>query len=187
MNPILIIGLGNPGPKYDNTRHNAGFLVVDALAERLGLSWKKKRLMKVEMIETRVGDRKVILAKPQTYMNLSGRAAAALMKKFRVALEDVWVVYDDVDLDLGTLRVRVGGSAGGHNGIKSLLSSLPSDQFVRFRVGVGAAPDRMPLENWVLSRFRDSERSDIDSVIQTTVEKIETALERGVETVTVKK
>src|SRR3989344_2597173 len=141
----LIVGLGNPGTKYAQTRHNAGFLAVDALAGELEAGMKKKFLLPVEMGETTIAGEKVVLAKPTTFMNLSGKAVAALARKFRVTPERIIVISDDVALPLGTVRVRVGGSAGGHNGLKS-ISDMIGENFTRVRIGVNAPPPNIPLE-----------------------------------------
>lgn len=148
----LVIGLGNPGAQYAQTRHNAGFMAVDALAKELEVTMKKKLLLPVDMGEARMSDEKVILAKPTTYMNLSGKAVGALARKHNVMPERIIVLSDDVALPIGTIRVRVGGSAGGHNGLKSIIETL-GDGFVRVRIGVGAPPSNIPLEAYVLQTF----------------------------------
>lgn len=150
----LVIGLGNPGTRYAATRHNAGFMAVDALAHDLDVTMKKKFLLPADMGEARVGDRKVVLAKPTTFMNLSGKAVGALARKYTVMPEHIIVLSDDVTLPLGTIRVRVGGSAGGHNGLKSIIETL-GPEFVRVRIGVGAPPSQIPLEAYVLQKFGD--------------------------------
>lgn len=152
---MFIVGLGNPGTKYDKTRHNAGFLVVDDVAKRLGLSFSTNKEMNAEIAEGNVDGVKWILVKPTTFMNRSGEAVQKAMKKWNVAVGDVIVAVDDVALPLGTVRVRTGGSAGGHNGLKSLIQSLGSDSFSRIRVGVDAPPQNFPLEDWVLARIPD--------------------------------
>ena len=149
----LVIGLGNPGPKYSKTRHNVGFRVLDRLAEMLQVTWKRDAGTKSEVIETQYLGDKLILAKPQTFMNLSGEAVQALAKRFKIAPADIWVVYDDVALPLGTLRVRLDGSAGGHNGIKSLIEHLNTQAFARFRLGVNLPSEGIALEDYVVQRF----------------------------------
>ena len=132
----LIVGLGNPGPKYAHTRHNVGFDVLDALAERLGVSISREK-EKALLGECFVGGSKVILALPQTYMNLSGEAVSRLVNWYRVPLENLLVVYDDIDLAQGAIRIRKNGSAGTHNGMRSIMELLGSEAFPRLRVGVG--------------------------------------------------
>ena len=178
---LLIVGLGNPGKEYVNTRHNAGFLALDALAEALQTSWKLDKSAKAEVSETRYFDKKIILAKPQTFMNLSGVSVASLMAKFKIAPADVWVVSDDVALTLGTLRVRTGGSAGGHNGLKSIIESLGTDTFVRLRIGINEPPASIPLENYVLQKFFKDELKTLSGVTEKTREIILKSIAEGVQ------
>ena len=154
----LVIGLGNPGPKYEQTRHNVGFRVVDRLAEMLQVTWKRDASSKSAIIETQYLGDKLILAKPQTFMNLSGETAQALAKRFKITPANIWVAYDDVALPLGTLRVRLDGSAGGHNGIKSLIEHLNTPAFARFRLGVNLPSEGIALEDYVLQRFAADEQ-----------------------------
>lgn len=159
--PRLIIGLGNPGEQYAITRHNVGFMAVDALANELDLRFSKKLFIKALVAEGNVDGQKVILAKPTTYMNHSGQAVKALMKKYRVDIADLIVVYDDVDIELGEVRQRDKGSAGGHNGMKSIIQHLGTQEFPRLRIGVGSAPERMPLDKWVLGKFIKNELEEL--------------------------
>ncbi|MDQ5952277.1 MAG: peptidyl-tRNA hydrolase, family [Patescibacteria group bacterium] len=178
---LLIVGLGNPGKEYVNTRHNAGFLALDALAGALQESWKLNKSAKAEVIETRYFDKKIILAKPQTFMNLSGQSVTSLANKFGIDPQNVWVVSDDVALPLGTLRVRKGGSAGGHNGLKSIMEKLGTDEFVRFRIGVNEPPANIPLENYVLQKFSKAESGSLKNILAKTQETLLHALANGVE------
>lgn len=155
--PLLIVGLGNPGTQYTYTRHNIGFLILDELCKDLHLSFSPKLSLQADIAETNIDGQKIILAKPTTFMNASGQAVQALAKKFRVEPSRIWVVYDDVAIEFGTLRIRDTGSAGGHNGIKSIINMLGTDAFTRIRCGVGAPPEHFPLDKWVLSRFSESE------------------------------
>ena len=148
----LIVGLGNPGAKYAGTRHNAGFSVIDELAERHNIkvdTCKHKALIGKGVIN----GEKVILAMPQTFMNLSGESVRAIMDFYKLTVDDLIVVYDDIDLDVGKIRIREKGSAGGHNGMKNIILHSGSQDFVRVRVGVGKKPEHMDLEDHVLSRF----------------------------------
>lgn len=181
---ILIVGLGNPGKEYAQTRHNAGFLALDALAEALQEKWKVDKASKADVIETRYFDKKLILAKPQTFMNLSGQSVFSLMKKFNIETHSVWIVSDDVALSLGTLRVRTGGSAGGHNGLKSVIERLNSEDFVRLRIGIDEPPTSMPLENYVVQKFSRSELKKLAAVIEKTREVILKSIAEGVSDVT---
>lgn len=148
----LIVGLGNPGAKYAGTRHNAGFSVIDELAER--------HIIKVDTCKHKaligkgvINGEKVILAMPQTFMNLSGESVRAIMDFYKLTVDDLIVVYDDIDLDVGKIRIREKGSAGGHNGMKNIILHSGSQDFVRVRVGVGKKPEHMDLADHVLSRF----------------------------------
>lgn len=156
----IIVGLGNPTAQYNGTRHNVGFSVIDELAEKYNISMdgkKHKAIYGKGMIE----GQKVILAMPQTYMNLSGESVRELCDYYKVAPEDVIVIYDDIDLDVGKLRIRKKGSAGGHNGMKNIIKHLGTEGFPRVRVGVGEKPKYMDLADYVLSRFKKEELEDI--------------------------
>lgn len=148
----MVVGLGNPGPRYENTRHNAGFIVVEKLAARLGLSFKREKLFEAEL--AKYGDEKgqLFLLKPQTYMNESGRAVSRLASYYKVRPEDVLVVVDDVALETGTLRFRPEGSHGGHNGLRSMAAHF-GQKYPRLRVGVGEAKGPHDLSHHVLSSF----------------------------------
>lgn len=153
----LIAGLGNPTKEYDKTRHNVGFSVIDVLADRyrIDISEKKhKALCGRGVIE----GQKVILLKPQTFMNLSGESIRAAADYYKIAPEEMIVIYDDISLDPGQLRIRLKGSAGGHNGIKNIIANLGTQDFPRIKVGVGAKPPRMDLADYVLSRFGAGEQ-----------------------------
>ena len=152
----IIIGLGNPGKEYHRTRHNVGFDVIDVLSEKLGIA-----LTKIDMHgligEGFVGGEKVILVKPQTYMNLSGQCVTELISWYKAPMENVMVIYDDIDLPLGNLRLRASGSAGTHNGMRSVIGLLGRQDFPRLRVGVGKKPEGWELADWVLSHYQTEE------------------------------
>ena len=152
----IIIGLGNPGKEYHRTRHNVGFDVIDVLSEKLGIA-----LTKIDMHgligEGFVGGEKVILVKPQTYMNLSGQCVTELISWYKAPMENVMVIYDDIDLPLGKLRLRASGSAGTHNGMRSVIGLLGRQDFPRLRVGVGKKPEGWELADWVLSHYQTEE------------------------------
>ena len=150
----LIVGLGNPGAEYKNTYHNCGFLSVDALAEKLGVSLKKSECHALTA-HIFVNGNKVILAKPQTFMNLSGKSVWALAAKYKLERKDLIVVYDDVDLPLGTLRFREEGRPGTHNGMKDIVERIGSSEFKRLRVGIGEPPERMQLSDFVTGRISE--------------------------------
>lgn len=176
---ILIIGLGNPGDKYVATRHNMGFLALDQLAEDIGEGWSVNSEMKAEVIETNIDGTKVILAKPQTFMNKSGEAVQALAAKYKIDTNNVWIVYDEASMDFGKLRVRLEGSAGGHNGIKSIIQHLGTETFGRVRIGIGEAPEKMDLEDWVLSKYSASEVLVLETLLQKVSQTLEDAIQKG--------
>jgi PTH1 family peptidyl-tRNA hydrolase len=158
----LVVGLGNPGRQYAGTRHNVGFDVVDALAGRLNASWEAAP-RGIEALMARAPG--VVLVKPLTFMNLSGTAVTGLMQFYKLPAEDIVVIVDDVNLELGRLRIRRSGSAGGHNGLKSIIGSLGSEEFARMRMGVGRGDARRDLADHVLSRFDAAERADVEALI----------------------
>lgn len=180
----LIIGLGNPGDQYEKTRHNAGFMVLDALKSELGLRWSNKETMQAQVAETNIDGKKVVLAKPMTFMNNSGEAVQKLAHAYKFAPCEVWVVYDDATLPFGILRVRLEGSAGGHNGIKSIIKHLGAEDFVRLRVGVGEPPEPIAMEDWVLGKFDKKEQAEIESVKEKLAEKIIKSIKTNLESVT---
>lgn len=152
----LIVGLGNPEARYDGTRHNVGFDVIDLMADKFGIGLdtvKHKGIYGKGKIEGQT----VILLKPMTYMNLSGESVSQVAAYYKIAPEDIIVVYDDINLDVGRLRVRGKGSAGGHNGIKNIIAHLHTEDFPRVRVGIGKKPPKMDLADYVLSHFSDEE------------------------------
>jgi peptidyl-tRNA hydrolase, PTH1 family len=158
----LIVGLGNPGRKYDGTRHNVGFDVLDVLVERHGLTWESAP---AEAVIAKWRSRSALLAKPLTFMNLSGHAVGDLLRFFKIAPADLLVVVDDVHLEVGRLRARSGGSSGGHNGLKSLIALLGSDDFARLRLGVGRGDARRDMADHVLAKFDPEERSIIGEAV----------------------
>jgi PTH1 family peptidyl-tRNA hydrolase len=176
---IIILGLGNPGDEYEHTRHNAGFMAMDALAKKQNATWKEADAFHGWIAETHIGEQKVLLAKPWTYMNASGRTAKALAQFYKIAPSQIIVVADDVSLPLGTLRVRMEGSAGGHNGLKSIIEHLGTDVFPRIKIGVDAEPANVPLEAWVLSRFSKDEVKLLAPVLKDVVEVLEDAAHSG--------
>ena len=156
----LIVGLGNPGDKYDHTRHNAGFDVLTILADKLGITTAKRKGSALIM-EGQIGGEKVILCKPQTYMNLSGAAVQELMAFYKLSPDQLLVIYDDIDIPQGHLRIRRGGSAGTHNGMRSILACIDTQDFARIRVGIGENPDPYELADWVLSHYNTPEERQI--------------------------
>jgi PTH1 family peptidyl-tRNA hydrolase len=177
----LIVGLGNPSEKYERTRHNVGFDIVDLFCHELGVQPKFRRDYHARILEGHLESQKIILAKPQTYMNLSGTAVHAIVSYYDIPLEDIIVIYDDFNLELGLIRVRRGGSAGGHKGVKSIIGSLGSDAFPRIRIGIGQPPQDMEIIDFVLSRFSSEERDEIEKVEQTAIEAIKVMIFEGID------
>ena len=177
----LVVGLGNPGPEYRETRHNVGFLVVDELTKRWRVSdgWREK--FGALQIKTTIGDEPVIVAKPLMFMNLSGEAVQALAGFYQIDPPDVFVVTDDVALPLGRLRARREGGAGGHNGWKSVIQHLGTQAFARMRVGVGRGDDRRDLSDHVLGRFEAGERDIVSAAVLRAADATETYLRDGIE------
>ncbi|MES2709879.1 MAG: aminoacyl-tRNA hydrolase [Verrucomicrobiota bacterium] len=172
----LLIGLGNPGPEYENTRHNAGFMILDRIASKLGAAWANER--KFHGWFARADG--LFLLKPKTFMNLSGKSVAAVSGFFKIPPSDMLVIYDDVALPEGRLRMKPAGSAGGHNGIKSMIASLGSDQFPRLRFGVGAAEEKS-LVGHVLGRFDPAEADVLHKSLEKAAEAAIFATLRGLE------
>lgn len=176
----MIAGLGNPGAEYAKTKHNAGFMLVDALAERLGAdAWRER--YDALVVETRIGSEKVLLVKPLTYMNESGRAIGPLMSWYKLEAEDLIVVHDDMDIPAGTVRIRRKGSAGGHNGIRSILAHLGDEHFARVRIGIGR-----PLPGWtvihhVLAPFPPEDVPKIRDAVSYLLPAVECIVTEGVD------
>ncbi|HEY5653616.1 MAG TPA: aminoacyl-tRNA hydrolase [Pontiella sp.] len=177
----LVIGLGNPGREYEHSRHNIGFMVVDELAKRQGAILKKMRWLPVRQVKCRIGGHKVRLIEPTTFMNRSGRAVWGAMKKWRVAPESIVVVYDDVDLEFGGIRVREKGSGGSHNGMKSVLEWLQTKGFSRVRVGIGPKPIGMDMIEFVLGDFAEEEFLRLEKVVERAADAVESIFSIGAE------
>jgi PTH1 family peptidyl-tRNA hydrolase len=177
----LIVGLGNPGPRYAGTRHNAGFMVADLLAERLGAKFKAHK-GRCDLIEGRLAGAPVILAKPKSYMNVSGGPVVSIARFFKVPVERIIVVHDELDLPFGSLRLKRGGGDGGHNGLKSITRSTGSKDYLRVRFGIGRPPGRQDPADFVLKDFSSTERKTLDLLIAEAADATELLLERGLET-----
>jgi peptidyl-tRNA hydrolase, PTH1 family len=176
---LLVVGLGNPGHEYATTRHNVGFMVADELARRHGGSWRSK--FSGEVADVRLDGARLALLKPQTFMNDSGRSAAAAAKFYKVEPEDLLAVHDEVDLDLGRMQARLGGGLAGHNGLRSMASALKTPEFLRLRIGVGRPErgDRRPVSDWVLSPFDPS--VDVGSLVGRAADAVETLVRDGLD------
>ena len=175
----LIVGLGNPGRRYAGTRHNIGFEVLDLIAERHGVAWESApRGIEALMARWRVAE--TTLGKPLTFMNLSGHAVLGLQQFFKIELQDLLIVVDEINLELGRLRTRGAGSAGGHNGLKSVIEVLGTDAFARLRIGVGRGDARRDLADHVLTKFDPDEREDVAEMTARAADAVELFIAEGV-------
>lgn len=181
--PWLVVGLGNPGREYARNRHNVGFMVADLLAGRLAVRLSRHRRAAAESAEGRLGlgGPKLVLAKPLTYMNLSGGPVAALAKFYKVPVEQIVTVHDELDIDYGRLRVKQGGGEGGHNGLRSMSRSLGSKEYLRVRFGIGRPPGRQDPADYVLSDFSTTERKELDFLVDRAADLVEAVVVRGLE------
>jgi peptidyl-tRNA hydrolase, PTH1 family len=176
----LIVGLGNPGPRYAATRHNAGFLVLDELAERMGSGFKAHKT-RADVVEGRLAGRPVVLAKPRCYMNESGGPVKAVSQFYKIPVDEIVVIHDELDLPFGALRLKRGGGEGGHNGLRSTTSSLGSKEYTRVRFGIGRPPGRQDPADFVLREFAAAERADLPSYLDRAADSVEVLLARGLE------
>ncbi len=175
----LIVGLGNPGREYAGNRHNVGFLTADRWAAAHAISFNK--IQHHAMIALgRSGERRVMIAKPQTYMNESGRAVGALLRFYKIPAEQLLVVFDDLDLPFGTIRLRADGGAGGHNGMRSIIQHLGGDQFARLRIGIGRPPGRMDPAAFVLQDFSREEAAELDALLDRAGQAIDAFITAGI-------
>lgn len=175
----IVVFLGNPGPKYRDTRHNAGFMAADAMEKKLGVSINKLRF-KALTVQATLGGEKVLLLKPQTYMNLSGESVSPAAAFYKVPPEHIIVVSDEVSLPIGKLRIRKSGSAGGHNGLKNIIAMLGTDAFPRIRMGVGAPPHAdYDMADWVLSSFKNQDADDMRSLAVRVCDAVECYIAEG--------
>lgn len=175
-----IVGLGNPGLKYENTRHNAGFLTIDYLANKYGTDVKKSKFKSLYG-QGVISGQKVMLVKPQTYMNNSGEAVREIKNFYKFDIDKLIVIYDDIDIEFGTIRIRKKGSAGTHNGMKSIIYQIQDDKFPRIKIAVGKKPEYMDLANFVLSGFTEKEAEVIREEIKLAADSIETMIETGID------
>jgi peptidyl-tRNA hydrolase, PTH1 family len=192
----LIVGLGNPGLKHEKTRHNLGFMVVDAFLKDFSSSaqesWEEKKKFKAEIVEInwqpkKGSAEKVILVKPLTFMNGSGQAVSSIIKFYKIAPKDVWIVHDEVDLPLGGMKIRFGGASAGHKGVDSVIEHLGTDKFWRFRMGIGTQREKIqtkkikPIDNFVLGEFSEGEKGKAREIVKKGMKAMEDALEKGLE------
>ena len=173
----LIVGLGNPGGKYKHTRHNVGFMAVDALAEKLAVKFRRGE--DYLWVKTIIQGKPVVIAKPRKFVNLSGKAVRKMAMDFGIENEEIVVIHDDADLPLGTLRVKKNSSSGGHNGVESIIQELGTRDFTRIRIGIGR--DKKDLKDYVLSESPPSERKIIEETIRMSLDAVFTLVDKGVE------
>ncbi len=177
----LIVGLGNPGAAYARTRHNAGFRLVERLAERWRLEWSASRKFHARLARGEYGGRRVVLCEPQTFMNLSGEAVGALVDFYRVKLQNLMVAVDDADLPVGEIRLRMRGSSGGHHGLESIEQRLGTRDFARLRIGIGRQDGRREITGHVLGRFEAAETALVDKVLTAAGNQVECWLDAGIQ------
>lgn len=179
--PLLVVGLGNPGPQYETTRHNLGFLVADVLADRIGAGFKVHKKSGAEVTTGRLGGKSVVLAKPRTYMNESGRQVGPLARFYSVAPADVILLHDELDIDFGRIRLKFGGGIAGHNGLRSVGQSLGTNDFGRVRLGIGKPPGRQSGASFVLENFNSRERPELGVFLEQSADATEMLIRDGLE------
>jgi PTH1 family peptidyl-tRNA hydrolase len=177
--PWLVAGLGNPGPEYAGNRHNIGFMVAELLAERISGRFKAHK-SRAQVVEGRIGGQRVVLAKPMTFMNLSGGPVTALRDFYKVPVGNIIAVHDELDIDYATLRLKKGGGDNGHNGLKSITKSLGPD-YLRVRCGIGRPPGRMDVAAFVLKDFSSAERKELDWFVDRSADAVEALISEGLE------
>jgi PTH1 family peptidyl-tRNA hydrolase len=177
--PRIVVGLGNPGSEYAGNRHNLGAMVVDLLAAQRSDRFKKGARGFADVVETRIADERVVLAKPRSYMNDSGGRVKAVLGFYKVTPEQLIVVHDELDIPFGQVRLKIGGGPGGHNGVKSLDAALGTKEYARVRVGIGRPPGRMDPADFVLRNFSPAERKELPLLIERGADAVETLLRQG--------
>ena len=177
----LVVGLGNPGPTYASTRHNVGYLVADVLAARTGGSWKKHKSGRADVVEGRLAGERAILGRCRSYMNESGGPVSTLAKFYDVEPDHLVVIHDELDIDYGMLRVKLGGGDNGHNGLKSIRQSLGTGDFYRVRVGIGRPPGQQSVHDFVLKPYSTAERKDLPTYVEEAADAVESLLTQGLE------
>ncbi|WP_459548006.1 aminoacyl-tRNA hydrolase [Nocardia sp. X0981] len=179
--PALVVGLGNPGPAYERTRHNVGFLVADSLAQRVGGRFTTHKKSGTDLLQARLDGRQVLIAKPRSFMNLSGKPVAALARFFSVPPTEIVVVHDELDLPFGAVRLKRGGGEGGHNGLRSVSGALTTKDYLRTRIGIGRPPGRQDPADFVLKPFSAAERKELPVVVEQAADAVELLLRVGLE------
>jgi peptidyl-tRNA hydrolase, PTH1 family len=179
--PVLVVGLGNPGPNYAKTRHNLGYLVAGILADRIGAPLKVHKKSGADAVTGRLGGRPAIVARPRVYMNESGRQVGPLAKFYSVAPADVIVVHDELDIEFGRIRLKLGGGEGGHNGLRSVAAALGTKDFRRVRIGIGRPPGRKDPAAFVLENFTSAERPEVPTICELAADATELLVQFGLE------
>ncbi len=179
--PLLVVGLGNPGPQYAKTRHNIGFMVANVLAARIGGQFKVHKRSSAEVVTGRLAHRLIVLAKTRCYMNESGRQVGPLAKFYSVEPANVIVIHDELDIDFGRIRLKLGGGEGGHNGLRSVANALGTKDFQRVRVGIGRPPGRKDPAAFVLEPFSSAERAEVPTLCELAADATELLIEAGLE------
>ncbi|HOQ37465.1 MAG TPA: aminoacyl-tRNA hydrolase [Acetivibrio sp.] len=177
---FIIIGLGNPGKKYENTRHNVGFDTVELLSRRHGITITKLK-HKALLGDGKISGKRVILVKPQTFMNLSGESVREILEWYKVPVKNIIIIYDDIDLPAGKLRLRPKGSAGTHNGMRSVIYQIESDEFPRIRIGVGGPPEGWELADYVLSKLSGEDKKKVEEAIVYAADAVEEIVKSGID------
>lgn len=168
----IIVTLGNPGVKYSNTRHNAGFIFGDKLSEKLSCTFSPENKFKAEIAKGEYNSQAIWIIKPQTFMNLSGESLRAFINFYKTDIKDFLIIYDDISLPIGTIRFKASGSAGGHNGIKSVIQNIGTEKFDRIKIGIGPQPPYMKSEDFVLGQFSKDEREELDKTMDKVLEAV---------------
>lgn len=177
----IVVGLGNPGLQYENTRHNAGFSALDKLSEKYGFTFNKHKFESL-IAEFKIGDKRILAVKPQTYMNNSGSAVSKIVAFYKIPLFDMVVLFDDISLDIGNIRIRRKGSAGGHNGIKDIIESLGSEDIPRIKIGVDKNPHPdYDLKDFVLSKIPREKSADFDKALEDAANAFEEIVKNGID------
>lgn len=182
--PVMVVGLGNPGPEYAAHRHNVGFMVADLLAGRIGARFSRHRKARAQVAEGFLGGpggRKLILAEPQSFMNLAGGPVSGLAGFYSITPDRIVVVHDELDIPFGAVRIKLGGGEGGHNGLRSISKSLGTRDYLRVRCGIGRPPGRMDPADFVLRGFSTVERKELDLMVERAADAVEGLVERGLE------
>jgi len=174
---ILIIGLGNPGLKFKNTRHNLGFEIVDIIKKENGFSiWQNKKKLKAKISQGKIDNQKIVLAKPQTFMNLSGQAVKSLMKFYKIPLKNLWVIHDDLDLELGKIKIKNDSRSAGHKGIQSIIDELGTKNFNRLKIGIGPRPIEIDSKKFVLQKFFKNEKGILEETKKAATHNLRAAI-----------